>query len=201
MRFPQFKFNGSSLGPLSKLRLRRFLGLFWPLFDSFCGDSIRSLIQSPQKEVENKFRKRSLLVWVAGIITAGFLGSACYELWRYQQLEARVPAAIKEWKILEKSPSQFALKASYTFEYQGKVYRSKTVFAKPYHFNRISAEKQIKNISTQPWSVWIQPSHPERSSLQKTFPLKKCLYSLMCLGVFLYFFQLSHRLAPDHERS
>ncbi len=33
-----------------KPRLRRFLGLFWPLFDSFCGGSIRKWIQPPQKE-------------------------------------------------------------------------------------------------------------------------------------------------------
>ncbi len=38
------------LRPLSKLRIRRFSGLFWPIFDSFCGGSIRNLIQSPQKE-------------------------------------------------------------------------------------------------------------------------------------------------------
>jgi hypothetical protein len=55
---------------LSKLRVRRFSGLFWPIFDSFCGGSIRSLIQPPQNEsktwlkrtqksTEPEFRKRS----------------------------------------------------------------------------------------------------------------------------------------------
>src|SRR5580700_4340939 len=36
---------------------RRVFGLFWPLFDSFCGDSIRKLIQPPQKEVENRLKR------------------------------------------------------------------------------------------------------------------------------------------------
>ncbi len=46
--------------------------LFWPIFDSFCGDSIRNKIQSPQKESKTRlkrtrkstepyFRKRSIL--------------------------------------------------------------------------------------------------------------------------------------------
>src|SRR5579862_297049 len=58
--------------PLAQLRLRRFFGLFWPIFDSFCGGSIRSLIQPPQNEsktrlkrtqksTEAKLRKRSIL--------------------------------------------------------------------------------------------------------------------------------------------
>src|SRR5580700_9547263 len=36
---------------------RRVFGLFWPLFDSFCGGSIRKLIQPPQKEVENRLKR------------------------------------------------------------------------------------------------------------------------------------------------
>ena len=40
-----------------KPRLRRFLGLFWPLFDSFCEGSIRKLIQPPQKEFENRLKR------------------------------------------------------------------------------------------------------------------------------------------------
>src|SRR5579864_6308404 len=59
--------------PIAQLRLRRFFGLFWPIFDSFCGGSIRSLIQPPQNEsktrlkrtqksTEAKLRKRSILL-------------------------------------------------------------------------------------------------------------------------------------------
>jgi len=39
-----------SVGTYPAKIFRRFLGLFWPIFDFFCGDSIRSLIQSPQKK-------------------------------------------------------------------------------------------------------------------------------------------------------
>ncbi len=43
--------------PLSKLRVRRFSGLFWPIFDFFCGDSIRNKIQSPQKESKTRLKR------------------------------------------------------------------------------------------------------------------------------------------------
>ncbi len=57
-------------------RLRRFWGLFWPIFDSFCGDCIRMLILSPQKESkigskEPKNRQK-LNVRLPLIMQAGF---------------------------------------------------------------------------------------------------------------------------------
>src|SRR5579862_4284891 len=69
--------------PLAQLRLRRFSGLFWPSFDSFCGGSIRSLIQPPQNEsktrlkrtqksTETKLRKRSNVVKAAFLIREKF---------------------------------------------------------------------------------------------------------------------------------
>ncbi len=62
------------LRPFSKLRVRRFSGLFWPIFDFFCGDSIRNKIQSPQKKSKTRlkrtpkstepyFRKRSIVIF------------------------------------------------------------------------------------------------------------------------------------------
>jgi hypothetical protein len=36
--------------PLAQLRVRRFLGLFWPIFDSACGGNILLLILPPQAE-------------------------------------------------------------------------------------------------------------------------------------------------------
>ncbi len=40
-----------------KVRVRPAFGLFYPLFDSFCGGSIRKLIQPPQKEFENQLKR------------------------------------------------------------------------------------------------------------------------------------------------
>ncbi len=140
-----------------------------------------------------KFNASSLLVWLAGLITAGFLVSASLDLWAYLRLEKKSIAKVEKWRVIEKGSSKFAVKGYYAFEVQGKTYHGKTIFSKPYHLNRLSAEKQIKNYTTQQWPVWYQPSHPEHSSIELFFPFKKCLYSLMVLGVFLYFVYLRHR--------
>ena len=140
-----------------------------------------------------KFNASSLLVLLAGLITAGFLVSASLDLWGYLRLEKKSIAKVEKWRVIKKGSSKFALKAHYCFENQGKTYHGKTIFSKPYHLNRLSAEKQIKNYTAQQWPVWYQPSHPEHSSIERLFPFKKCFYSLMVLGVFLYFVYLRHR--------
>ncbi len=140
-----------------------------------------------------KFNASSLLVWLAGLITAGFLISASLDLWGYFRLEKKSIAKVEKWKVVEKGSSKFAIKAYFSFENQGRVYQGQTTFSKPYHLNRLSAEKQIKIYTAQQWPVWYQTKHPEHCSIDRVFPFKKCLYSLMVLGVFLYFVYLRHR--------
>jgi hypothetical protein len=140
-----------------------------------------------------KFNASSLLMWLAGLLTAGFLFSAGLDLWGYLRLEKKSIAKVEKWKVVEKGSSKFAIKAYYTFEVHGKTHQGKTTFSKPYHLNRLSAEKQIKIYTAQQWPVWYQESHPGHSSVEHLFPFKKCLYSFMVLGVFLYFVYLRHR--------
>jgi len=140
-----------------------------------------------------KFNGSSLLMWLAGVILAGFLITAASDVWGYLRLEKKSIATVNDWKIIEKGSSQFALRANYTFNAQGKTYTGKTTLSKPYHLNRLSAEKQVKIYAAHHWPVWYQRGHPENSSIEHLFPLKKCLYTLVVLGVFFYFVYLRNR--------
>jgi hypothetical protein len=137
-----------------------------------------------------KFNASSLLMSLAGLLVAGFLTTASLDLWRYVRLEKKSIAKVEKWKVVEKGSSKFSIKAYFSFETQGHTYQGKTTFSKPYHLNRLSAEKQIKIYTTRQWTVWYQESHPEHCSIERIFPLKKCFYSLMVLGIFLYFVYL-----------
>jgi len=141
--------------------------------------------------------KFKLLLAVSAITAAIFLILAFHALWGYLRLEGRVVAHVHKWKVVEISPSQFALKASYTFNLGEKVYKGKTVFSKPYDLNRLSAEKRATAYSTKPWHVWFSPKAPHNSSLERNFPIKKCLYSLMALGICLYFSFLSRKFVYE----
>src|SRR5690348_1974497 len=54
---PRKETDKGALRGVFKCRLRRFLGLFWTIFHSFCGGSIRSLIQPPQKEWKSRLKR------------------------------------------------------------------------------------------------------------------------------------------------
>ena len=128
---------------------------------------------------------------------AYFLMTTSLDLWNYWKFEKKSMARVDRWMIIEKTPSQFAIKARYSFLYQGKEYDGKTTFSKPYHLNRPSAQKEMKAYASKPWPVWIRPSRPEQNTLQHRFPLKKCLYSLMVLGIFLYFVYLKEQTSSS----
>lgn len=108
------------------------------------------------------------------------------DLWAYARLTARTEVSIDQWKVIKKS-SSFPLQATYHFGFQGKTYQCKTVLPPPYHLNRLSAEKAIKNLEKFRWMAWFDPRNPSISSLQKEFPLKKTIYALIALGITCYF--------------
>ncbi len=128
-----------------------------------------------------------------GLIAIVFMTRAGISLWHYSTIDRAVPVTVHQWKIRKKS-SGFAIQARYSFTVENKIFKGKTVFSKPYQLNRLSAENQIKKVSSQSWKAWHNPSHPEISSLERIFPWKTSLYSLMILGIFFYFVQLSRSL-------
>lgn len=143
-----------------------------------------------------KFNLSSGLIYLSALIAAVFLGIAGIALWGYLRLEASAPVAQVQWAIIQKSSSQFALKAAYHFDHQGKAIEGESLFSKPYYLNQLSAEKQIQEFSKQKWTVWYDPGSPAVSSLEKKFPAKKILYSLMTLGIFFYFYYILNKPSP-----
>jgi hypothetical protein len=145
-----------------------------------------------------KFKASSLLIWVAGVLMAGFLGSAMHDLWAYLRLEEHATAYVYHWRIVEISPSEYGIKASYSFKARGNTYKGKTFFSKPYHLNIESVQRQIKDYTPRSWTVWYQPSHPKISSLERNFPVKRCAYALMTLVIFFYFLYLErYKVEPS----
>jgi hypothetical protein len=117
-----------------------------------------------------------------------FLGvQVSYDLWSCSRLKVQVSGTIEQLKVVKKSSSSFPLQAVYRFDFQEKIYRNTVLLSPPYHLNRASALKAIKNLEHRQWAVWIDPKHPEISALQKVFPIKKIIYVAMALAVTCYF--------------
>jgi len=130
---------------------------------------------------------KKILLGLSTLCALYFTLSATFSLYAHSRLKERAWPTVSSRRIIELSTSQFAIEADYSFEYKKTVYSGMTRFAKPYSFNRPAAEKEIKIIQEEPVIVHFDPKNPAFSSLQRKFPLKKCLHALLTVGVALYF--------------
>jgi hypothetical protein len=131
---------------------------------------------------------KNVLLGISLVVTLWFLGRAGSGLWCYWQLEASAPAHVHKIKVCQLSESSYKLKVYYTF-LQGKV-RGSMIMGTPYYMNRSSAEKAAERMKGQFLQAYYDPSKPSHSSLEKKFPWKDILYSVMGLGVTFYFLGL-----------
>jgi hypothetical protein len=130
---------------------------------------------------------KKILLGLSAICALYFTLSATFSLYAYSRIKQRAWPVVSDWRIIEVSQSQYAIEADYSFEYKKITYKGSTKFAKPYSFNRPSAEKEIKILQEGPLVVHFDPKNPAYSSLQRKFPLKKCLHAMLTIGVAIYF--------------
>lgn len=134
-----------------------------------------------------------ILFLVIGALALWRTTTATIDLWQYHRLGPEVTAQVTSWELLPKR-SKYALEASFTYDYRGKSYNSKTVFSKPYYLNRGSAEEQIQKMSGMKWNAYVDAGHPHYASLEKNFPLKESIYALCLIGILLYFVYIRFHL-------
>lgn len=130
---------------------------------------------------------RKILVGVAALCTLYFIVTASYSLYQWSGKTHRAWATVEMWRVIELGPSKFAIEAEYSFTHEGQSYSGMTRFARPYHYNRPAAEREIQRKIEDRSVAFYDPSHPNRSALERFFPLKNTLYAMLTLGVFLYF--------------
>ena len=128
------------------------------------------------------------LLAITSLISVGFLVKTTSQLNEYFSLNGVSKAISTDWEILEKSPSSFALLVSYQFIPTEKgMIQGKVELAKPHFLNHPSAERAVKDFSKKSWDVFYNSQDPSISSLQKIFPFKDCIQTLLTFGVFVYF--------------
>lgn len=132
-------------------------------------------------------------VWIAllvvtSLISVFFLAKAGGEIVTYFSLNREVETLSTQWRISEKNSSSFALHVSYLFDpLKKEPFQGSMELPKPYFLNFPAAQSAMEAFSQKPWKVFYNDKNPSINSLQKIFPFKECLQSLLTLGVFVYF--------------
>ena len=136
------------------------------------------------------FKALFIIIGLSAIWFCSVAGGALYS---YIRLDRQAPAKVTSWKLIEYSPSKVALEASYTFFAEEKEQKGQVIFSKPYYLNLPSAQKAIEQKSHESWKAWYSHRNPEKSSLERFFPYKKCFNALIILGIMGYFWILKSR--------
>lgn len=110
----------------------------------------------------------------------------------YFSLSSTGKASVFQWEVVE-IKGKYPIKASYSFNVDGKVWKNTFTFAKPWSWNQASAIELLKERAKQNWTVWYQPKNPAVSVLEKKIPLNLFFRTLVCYIIFIYFLFLRKR--------
>jgi hypothetical protein len=144
---------------------------------------------------KDKWMRRNLF-WILfiSVIFLGVLGYTTHTLikvWQYMRLDQQTQAQDIRWSILSSNEEAFVPFANYSFIVQDKSYQGQTRWQETY-LNQWTAQEAIMRLEHAPPLVWYDSSSPEISSLQKKFPLKESIYTLMLLILGVYFIGLGY---------
>ncbi len=131
-----------------------------------------------------------LFILVVALVAIWFIIRASYDLYDYLQLNVRAEVAVDRWQVQEIKSDQFAVVAHYVYAYQGKNYMGQGQVGGIYP-NPWAANEAKTRFAKQKWSAWLDPGHPDKSVIEKYFPIKRTLSAAVLLLLVFYFFILA----------
>lgn len=115
-------------------------------------------------------------------------------LYAYYRTSETIAVNQIEWAIHSVAEDDVRLQAHYRFSKNQIGYEGN--FHWPDHYlNPWAAEEARQRFSQQAWTAWVDPSSPDYSTLQKTFPTKQCISALILWSLGIYFVLLGHYVA------
>jgi len=138
-------------------------------------------------------RFQKILLLGTTLITLPFTYQFIKEFSIYSSLRANAPAQILQWEVEEVS-GRFSLQGTYTFQYQGNLWKGVSRLPPPYFLNEPAAVTSLRERAKQPWTAWYNPNNPSLSSLHRTFPTNLFFRAITCYVVLFYFLLVRIRL-------
>jgi len=136
----------------------------------------------------NKMWRWFLLMIAAA--TIGYTAMTGYKYYQFSRLDAQAPAQNMKWHVAEHASDDYTLVADYTFNVNGVAYSGSTDFRNDVFLNEMAADGSIAEKGKRPWRVYYDKNHPEYSALEKDFPFKSYIYTIVLWGILLYFILL-----------
>ncbi len=126
------------------------------------------------------------------VVAVYFGGKFAWELYRYATLSSSAPAHISRWDV-EEDGSRFAVQAMYTYSWEGKILSATSRLNNTLFLNDATALASIREQAKQQWTVYFDAKHPQRSTLDRSFPGNLAIRLIISILVSGYFFVIHYR--------
>lgn len=123
----------------------------------------------------------ALLMALFFLIALYYAGKAYTGLSAFMLAKKETVADRVDWKVAEGSWGRYYLEGLYRFKAGSKEFSGETILKEPVFLNRRSAEEWIGKLQKSPHAVFYEESYPERSTLEKTIPMKEIFSSTLLL--------------------
>ncbi|MCE2983959.1 MAG: hypothetical protein LW832_10405 [Parachlamydia sp.] len=130
----------------------------------------------------NPVWKIFILIFATGAFF--YTGMALFQIMQYSSLTTLTQPSKTEWKVVPNG-SKFAVQVQFAYLFNGKSYERQEAL-EPYYLNPWAAEEALSKLKVQLPPVWIDPSSPQNSVMEKKFPLKTVIYAACLWLLFTY---------------
>ena len=124
-------------------------------------------------------------------VTAWYSGKTAMEYYSYQALTEEVLIDKLTWSVLKESENTYHVQADYSYKVSEKDYQNTVVIESSLR-NSWAAKQLIEANTKKTWHAYFPKNQPERSTIEKVFPLKGIMSSLILISIFFYFIWLGY---------
>ncbi len=121
------------------------------------------------------------------ILLVSFASFLTIDLYHYYRLNQIVPTEHIETSVHQIAPNRFIIAIDYQYVISGKTYTGHQVIKKKILKNIWIAKQFAQDIGSKDQKVWYNLAEPHLGSVDKAFPIKRLFYTLLLLGLFIYF--------------
>lgn len=131
-----------------------------------------------------------IFISAISIIVAWFITSTLIEIYHFSQLNQSVDPSEMAWSYHEISKDTYQIHVTYQYEVNEHLYSNDHLFKKPVLFNPLAAKQVAEEFSHKEWKAWYNKTNPQYTSLEKIFPTKSLISSIILLLLLFYFIGL-----------
>lgn len=126
-------------------------------------------------------------VFIAGLLLWGlYTYPTAAQIFRYFTYTSSQPIAKIEWEAKAVYEDLWKPYARFEYVVNGTTYRQEEIFQGGRYRNSFAAGEAIKELAKEKSQVWFSSRNPQKGTIEKFFPLKNLVYSIILLSLFFY---------------